>query len=233
MLGVLSLDTRFPRIPGDAGAPESYAVPTIMRVVDGADSPAIVRDGGPSAEIAARFVAAAEELDAAGVAAIVSTCGFLAPLQHAVARSVRAPVLLSALSLFPTLQLVRPGRIGVFTAARRALGPETRRAAGVDPETSVVVGFEDVPAFATAFLAPRARQVETLDVAAIEAAVVARASTLVASQPDLTAFLFECGNLPPYAPAVRRATGLPVFTLIDAAEMLVAASANRSTPTPP
>ena len=38
--------------------------------------------------------------------------------------------------------------------------------------------------------------------------------------PDLGGFLLECGNLPPYADAIRAATGRPVFGILDAASLL-------------
>jgi hypothetical protein len=35
----------------------------------------------------------------------------------------------------------------------------------------------------------------------------------VARRPDIGALVLECTNMPPYADAVRRATGLPVHDL--------------------
>ena len=45
-IGILSLDTSFRRIEGDAGNPASYDLPARVRVVDGADAffPAFAAD---------------------------------------------------------------------------------------------------------------------------------------------------------------------------------------------
>lgn len=223
VLGVLSLDTAFPRIVGDAGNPASYPFETIVKVVDGADSAVIVRDAAPDEDMLRRFERAAQDLEREGVSAIVSTCGFLVGAQRRIASAVRAPVLLSALSLYPLARVARPGRLGVLTASSAALGPRILAAAGIDPDTVVVAGLEGAPAFARTFLATRDAQARVIDPAAIETAVLEAVATLLAQAPDLSAVLIECGNLPPYADAIRRATGLPVFHLVDAAISLVAA----------
>jgi hypothetical protein len=230
IIGILSLDTAFPRIPGDVGNPESYPFEALLEVVGGADSPLIVRDAAPDAPLLDAFVAAAERLEARGAAAIVSTCGFLVTAQARIASAVRVPVLLSALSMYPVVRAVCPGRIGILTASRPALGPNALAAAGIDPGDVAIAGMEDVPAFTGAILVTRDAQPTTLDSDTIRAEVVRRAQTMQADHPDLSAFILECGNLPPYAEAVRNATGLPVFHLLDAARALVAAQAGNDQP---
>lgn len=44
--------------------------------------------------------------------------------------------------------------------------------------------------------------------------MVAVARRLLRRQPALTSLVFECTNMPPYADAVQRATGLPVHHLM-------------------
>ncbi len=61
-----------------------------------------------------------------------------------------------------------------------------------------------------------ARQVTPeFDVAETEAAVVRVAVKLQEDNPDLGAIVLECTEMPPYADAIRRATGLPVFDPLD------------------
>ncbi len=220
-IGVLSLDTRFPRPVGDAGNPDSYAGPAIIQVVDGADSPLIVRDGAPDAALLLRFEEAARTLEAKGVAAIVSTCGFLVTAQERLAQCVRVPVLLSALSLAPLVKATNPGRIGILTASTKALGPNALAAAGLTRDQVAIAGLEDVPEFRDTILVTRDAQPATFDQAAVAQAVAARARDLVTRHPELSAIILECGNLPPYADQVRAATGLPVFHIVDAGNALV------------
>ena len=224
-LGILSLDTAFPRIPGDAGNPGSYPFPTLVKVVAGADSTKVVRDGTPDGDLPQKFVDAARALEARGVRAIVSTCGFLITSQSRIAADVNVPVMLSALSLLPGLHAVMSARIGVLTASRSSLGPTALKAAGIEPGAVVIQGMDGEPVFTRTFLVPLEDQPSELDRREMEKAVVGQAKTLVKRAPDVGAILLECGNLPPYADAIRAATGRPVFHLIDAACWLMAANA--------
>lgn len=222
-LGILSLDTAFPRISGDVGNVGSYPFDAMVEVLPGADSPQIVRNGAPSEGLLIRFEAAARKLERRGATAIVSTCGFLAPAQGRIADAVSVPVMLSALSLLPLVRAIRPGCIGVLTASEAALGDDFLQSAGLQKEGLVIAGMENVPAFADTFLAPREKQATKLDRAAMEAGVVTVAQDLLARAPDVTALLLECGNLPPYANALRQATGRRVYHLVDAARFIMEA----------
>ena len=54
----------------------------------------------------------------------------------------------------------------------------------------------------------------TLDAADAQAQVLAAAQRLLARVPGLDTLLLECTNLPPYAPALRAATGLAVLDVV-------------------
>ncbi|MCO6179642.1 aspartate/glutamate racemase family protein [Ciceribacter sp. RN22] len=224
-IGILALDTSFPRIRGDVGCPDSYPFLSKVVIVNGADSPAIVRDGEPDGALLERFIAAAIELERNGACAIVSTCGFLVSAQRKIADAVKIPVMLSGLSLYPLVAASCPGRVGILTASRKALGPNALAAAGIDPKQVAIAGMDDASVFAETFLATKQRQNKSFDRDSMERAVCNAALDLQKSEPDLSAILLECGNLPPYAPAIRKVTGLPVFHLLDAAALLMAANA--------
>ena len=68
---------------------------------------------------------------------------------------------------------------------------------------------------------PKGQQPALIYKDAIRAAAVARAQALCAATPDLAAILLECGNLPPYAEAIRAATGRPVYSILDGMRLLV------------
>ena len=55
----------------------------------------------------------------------------------------------------------------------------------------------------------------TLDTAQAEADVVAAARRLVDQHPHVDTLVLECTNMPPYAAAVRAATGRPVHHLMS------------------
>ena len=220
-LGVLCLDTAFPRPPGDGGNPASYAMPVRLRTVAGSQVPRVVRAGGPDAAVVRALCAAADALVADGAVGLVTTCGFLIHAQATLAAAVPVPVLASALMLGPAMRAACGGRpVGVLTADARALDPAALRIAGLDPAETPVAGLEDVPAFRDVILADTGQQDSPIDRAATEAAVVARGRRLVADRPDLGAIVLECANLPPYAAALRRATGRPVVGILDAAALI-------------
>ncbi|MBD8892621.1 aspartate/glutamate racemase family protein [Roseibium litorale] len=223
-IGILALDTTFPRIKGDVGCPDSYPFASKVVIIDGADSPAIVRDGEPDGALLERFIEAAVDLEKSGASAIVSTCGFLVSSQKKIAAAVKIPVMLSSLTLYPVIAATCPGKIGILTASRQALGPNALAAAGIAPERVAIAGMDGEPVFTQTFLATKEKQNRTFEREAMEAAVCNTARALCKSEPSLSAILLECGNLPPYADAIRKATGLPVFHLLDAAALMLAAN---------
>ena len=221
ILGILSLDTRFPRIVGDAGASESYPFPCEIAVVDGAYSNAIVQDSPPSADILSAFIDAARELEATGVSAIVSTCGFLVTAQEEIAQAVNIPVMLSALSMFSATKLSCPGRIGILTASAASLGQNVLHSAGISMEEVAIVGLDKRPLFAKTFLSPKESQLTEFDRNEMESLVLEETEKLVSENADISAIILECGNLPPYAHSIRRKTGKPVFSIIDGANWMM------------
>ncbi|MCB9959865.1 MAG: aspartate/glutamate racemase family protein [Rhodospirillaceae bacterium] len=224
-LGVLALDTAFPRIPGDAGNPASYPFAVRIRTVAGGEVPLVVRRGGPAPPLADAFVAAAVALAADGAVGLVTTCGFLVHVQDRLAAAVPVPVIASALLLAPLMVRACGGRpVGVLAADAGALDAAALAAAGIDPAEAVVEGLEDEPAFRNLILADKAHQGRHIDTAALEAAVVRRGRAMVERRRDLGAIVLECTNLPPYAAALHHATGRPVVSILDAAAALWAAA---------
>src|SRR3982751_2456993 len=79
-LGILMLDARFPRIPGDMGNAETWPFPVLYRVVPGATPKHVVLES--SRGLLPDFLAAASELVALGAEAITTNCGFLSLFQR-------------------------------------------------------------------------------------------------------------------------------------------------------
>jgi Asp/Glu/hydantoin racemase len=55
--------------------------------------------------------------------------------------------------------------------------------------------------------------------------VVSVAEVLVKDNPDVSAIVLECTDLPPFAAAIRQATGVPVFDMVTLTNMLYEAVA--------
>ena len=94
---------------------------------------------------------------------------------------------------------------------------------GVDPDEDrfIIVGCEDVPGFEAVALG------EKVNVSAVTPGVVAKAMEIQAAYPNLRAYLLECTELPPYADAIRMATGLPVFDAITCCDFFISGVVNK------
>jgi len=210
-VGILMLDYRGPFIPGDVGNATSYDYPVLFKVVKGLTFDR-VKAGDQS--VTDDIVEAARELEQFGVRGISSDCGFLVKYQAAVAGAVKVPVFMSSLLQIPFLSLMfDPSRpVGCITATRKALGNQVLEMAGIKSDINVVVhGMEDYEHFKWAIL----EEGGELDSDLIEEEVVTEARRMQDMYPDLGAIMLECSLLPPYASAVQKATGLPVFDFMS------------------
>jgi Asp/Glu/hydantoin racemase len=206
-VGVLMLEARFPRIPGDLGNALSFPFPVHYRVVRGASPDRIVRRRAEGALPA--FIEAARDLVAMGADGITTNCGFLSLFQAALQEAVPVPVATSALMQAPMIEAVLPAgkRVGVLTVSADSLTPEHLAAARVAPDTPVL-GM-DGGVFARTILDDALE----MDVDACRADLIDRAQALARAHPHVGAILLECTNMTPHAAAIRRATGLPVYSM--------------------
>ena len=207
-LGVVMLETRFPRPRGDIGNPQTFAFPVHYRTVRGASPRRVVIERDPS--LLAPFVDAARALEREGVAAVTTSCGFLALFQREMAAAVAVPMWTSSLLLIAEIEagLAAGSRVGIVTADADSLSADHLRAVGAradTPREGLVVGSR----FRASILEDRAE----LDMGEAEHATVAAALRLIARHPEVAAIVLECTNMPPYADAVRAATGLPVHDI--------------------
>jgi hypothetical protein len=207
-VGILMLETRFPRIPGDMGNAATWPFPVLYKVVPGASPRRVVRDKAEG--LLDELLAAAEELVRLGADGITTTCGFLSLYQRDIAAHVGVPVATSSLMQIPFIERVLPPgkRVGILTVSAASLTADHLRAAGADPATPVV-GTDGGSEFSRAML----NDEERLDVAAAERDILAAGDELVASHDGIGAVLFECTNMVPYARALSQRLRLPVFTI--------------------
>jgi len=222
-LGILMLDARFPRIPGDMGNALTWPFPVHYRIVRGASPDRVVRQGAEG--LLGAFVDAARGLVADGVDGITTNCGFLSLFQEELARAVEVPVLTSSLMQVGLVQRTLPPgrRVGILTISGSTLGQAHLNAAGV-PEGTPVGTTEGKREFTRAILG---NELE-LDVEAARSDNVEAAEELVAAHPDIGALVLECTNMCPYAADIAGATGKPVHSILDAVEWFHAGLAPRA-----
>ena len=208
-LGILMLEARFPRIPGDMGNARTWPFPVLYKVV---------RDASPERVVCRRaegllpaFLDAAEELVRLGADGITTNCGFLSLFQAEVSARVKVPVATSSLMQIPMVQATLPPgkRVGVLTVDARSLTQDHLKAAGAPIDTPVV-GTENGREFTRVLIGNE----ERLDVAAAAADLLEAGRALVTTHPEVGALVLECTNMAPYSSALHDALGLPVYDIV-------------------
>lgn len=216
-VGILMLDTRFPRIPGEMGNATTFPFPVRYHRVTGASPDLVVRKGAEG--LLPAFIEGARALEREGVGAITTNCGFLVKFQRELAAAVRVPVFTSSLLLVPLVHrmLPRGRRVGVMTVNGASLTREHLEGAGIGAEIPLAIaGMEGEKEFTRVLLGDEAEL--DVDLARDEHVRVAR--RLVAEHADVGAIVLECTNMPPYAADIQRATGLAVFDIVSLVRML-------------
>ena len=195
---------------GDIGNPKSFAMPVRYSIIAGAYPIEIIRNNPQ--KLLPDFIQAARLLQDEGAAVITTSCGFLTLFQEELQHALDVPVLASSLFNYNTLAKSLPDgkRPGILTIAASSLSKAHLAAAGI-PDDCPIGTTEGGEEFTRAILENR----EALDIDKARRDNVEAATALKARHPDLGAILLECTNMPPYADAIRQATGLPVYSILD------------------
>lgn len=208
-LGILMLEARFPRIPGDMGNGTTWPFPVLYRVVRGASPDKVVLQGARG--LLPDFIAAAKDLVSQGAEAITTNCGFLSLFQKELAGEVGIPVATSSMMQVPWVQaMLPPGkRVGLVTVSGSTLTPAHLAAAGVPLDTPVA-GTENGREFFRVLIKA---EKDDMDVTLAEKDILDAGKDLLARHPDVGAIVLECTNMPPYAAALQAETGVPVYDI--------------------
>ena len=94
-IGIIMLDTTFPRIKGDIGNPSTFNFPVRMKVVTNASPERVVTQADKS--LIRSFIDIGQALIAEGAVAITTSCGFLALFHKELIRAFEVPVFSSSL----------------------------------------------------------------------------------------------------------------------------------------
>ena len=207
-IGILMLDTHFPRVSGDIGNATSFRFPVAYRIVKEANSSNVVLN--PDPKIIEPFIKAAKELEAEGCRCVVTSCGFMAIFHREIAAALSIPVISSSLLQARLVSSLVGGRkIGILTAKASSLTDLHYAGVGIEDVDKVVYGIEHTEFGKTFF-----NGADHIDIAQAEDDMVATAKTMLMEHPDVAAIVLECTNMPPFSHAIREATGLPVFDVI-------------------
>ena len=207
-VGILMLDTKWPRPPGDTGNALTWPFPVLYKVVPGASARVVIHEQGRG--LGPAFLKAAEELVKEGADGITTTGGFLAIFQKQLAEHVQVPVASSSLMQVPLVQrLLPPGkRVGVLSVQGDRITPEHWDAVGA-PHDTPVMGTEGGREFTRVMLG----DTMDMDYEAAEQDILEAGETLLKRHPDVGAIVTENHNMAPYAAALNRRLRVPIFTV--------------------
>jgi len=210
LVGVILLDTLFPRLPGDIGNPATFPFPVIYEKVHGAFPSQVVRERDSS--LILPFIEAARILERKGAKAITTSCGFLAIWQKEMVSAVSVPLFTSSLIQIPwAYELVgRRGQVGVLTADRDSLTIDHLKGVEAEGVPSVIQGMKPDSEFHRTYVGNS----PDLDYSRVEKEVVEEASTLISDHPDVSAVVLECTNMTLFRKALREAVRVPIFDIL-------------------
>lgn len=209
-IGILMLETRFPRPPGDIGNPDTWPFPVRMRVVTGASAQKVVLDD-PRGLLGA-FVDAGRALIAEGCTGLTTSCGFLSLMQDELKDALGVPFASSPLMQLPMIEAMLPAgqQAGVLTISLQSLSPAHLSAAGARADTALA-GMPRNGAFASAIF----NDCDTMDFEACREEMITAARGLVSQNQNIGAIVLECTNMAPYAADIAQATGRPVHSVVS------------------
>lgn len=211
-VGVIMMDARVPYPPGSPNNARTFEFPVTYEVIEEAKYESLIY--APQFEkLKDRFIDAGQRLVDRGVKAVVGSCGFMVLFQRELTAALPVPVFSSSLLQLPLIaQTISPKQqVGILTFSSESLTESHMDIATAGRSMRYVVsGLENRPRFHAAVH----EEGGSFDFNEMEADVVAEAVKMHREHPDLGAILLECSDLPPYAHAVREATGLPVYDIM-------------------
>lgn len=205
-IGILMLNTTFPRFKGDIGNKDTFAFPVVQQVVQEANSSNVVLR--TDKHLISAFIEAAEILENKGVKAITTSCGFLSAFQKELSNAVKIPVATSVLLLLPLISnIIGNKRVGILTANSSSLNAQHFRACNASGVLTVIKGMEG-----TEFFKMYVEGNNSADTSIMEDEIYRIAVEMIEENDDIGAILLECTNMPPFSAKLRR-FGLPIFDI--------------------
>lgn len=209
-LGFLTLDTQFPRVPGDAGNADTWDFPVHYKVLEGLRPADVI--GKTSKKVLEQFIQGGHELIARGADGIVINAPYMSVYQKELSLALARPIASSSLLQIPSIEATLPTgkHAGVVTMLENALTPKHFSAIKVRKGVPISeLGPEST------FTRTVSRNQLTLDFTLAEEEMLDAARMLFAENPNLGAIVLEGSSMAPYAGAIRAELGLPIFSILS------------------
>lgn len=207
-VGILMLEADFPRVPGDIGNAQTFDFPVLYEVVH--MTPEEVVEHLKESDVTV-FIEGAKRLEAQGVRAIFTGCGFLAMFQKTIADALHVPFISSNLIMIPFVRRILPvdREVGVMTVNSDTLQRRHFEGVGAEDIPKIVYGLQEGTEFTSAILENRTQ----MDLDLCRKEHIRTAQRMMKEHPNVGAIVLECTNMPPFAADIQKAAGVPVFDI--------------------
>lgn len=209
-VGILVLDLSYPYMPGNVANASSYPFPVQFRIMKGSTIPQIFNADPILLDM---IVDNGRELIKQGARAIIGACGYFGNYQRKASEILDVPVYLSSVLQVPMMMngLKPDQKVGVICASHGSLSDDMLAQCGVtDTERLVITGAQDLEEFSNII-----NCTGSFNSRKIELEMVDLATRFVTEHPEIGTILLECSDMPPYAWAVQKAVGRPVFDFMS------------------
>lgn len=210
-IGIMMLDSQFPRIIGDVGNAKTWNFPVLYKTVKNATPNKVVLN--LTKDDIRPFINAAKELEKAGALAITTSCGFLSLFQDVLVKEVNVPVFTSSLIMLPMVsRMIGNKNVLVLTANSDTLTYDHLEAVcgKINFSNYKIVGTQNKDTF-TNFTVENWLSV---DLDKCQDDIMSTIEEVLSKDDSYGAILLECTNMPPYSRVIREKYGLPVFDFV-------------------
>ncbi len=209
-IGILMLDTVFPREIGDIGNARTFDFPVCYKVVRNVfNGKRLPRDADEL--LINAFTEAAKELEKDGCKAITTSCGFLAGFQKELADAVNIPVFTSTLSLVPMIapMIGKDKQIGIFTDRKEFMTEYLFSKMGWSSKdyNICVTDLPEESAFNELVIFDK----KDGNLERIKKDIREMTTKHMAEHPDTGAIVLECQNFAPFGDIIQEISEVPVF----------------------
>ncbi|KAL4934924.1 hypothetical protein BDV06DRAFT_229298 [Aspergillus oleicola] len=216
-LGFLAVECFFYRPSGDAFNENTWAFPITRELAYGSQENVLVSKDDYDEAFIDAFVQAGKRLAERGAVGIITSCGFLAQAQPALASRLPIPIATSSLLQIPAILCFLPPTqsIGIITYNATKLGPLHFSRLGIPPSSVERCHIAGAPSSGSLQGLVRGQIEYNHD--NIEKEMIEAARGLVEKHPEIGAIVLECTQMPVYAEAIQRETNVPVYDVFTMA----------------
>lgn len=209
-IGILMMDTVFPRIIGDIGNANTFDIHVRYRTVRNIPKTGITERNFEKLMIEP-FLDAARQLEKEGCKAITTSCSFLAGFQRQLADAVHIPVFTTPMLLVPMIRAMmnKDLEIAIFTENAQVLSEEFFQQAGFSTKDIPVCvsGMPEDSLFSRLFIGDHMQE----DLDTLEKCIREMTQKHMEEHPKTGAIVLECTNFSPFSGIIQEIAKVPVF----------------------